>query len=329
MQKELQILKQRLLGSDGDSQTITVYRYTPGKASWGNSRINDSYGSQQELNELIKSDKMDVPFETAFTYVSGKDSTGSTRVIQGTSAIRYYDTDSSEYEQHVLTKNEMYVKEIKVNGIPNREDAWIKFFEIDSSEPFFIATHDNLTYTPDKDLKINRYYAVANNILINRYSGWLTTYEMSAVAMKENGLTEDQILHIRDIYAYQSSSGAEIQTGKGTARYKIPGFEKTILSNFGIDEKTTLNSNTSQIGKDIEDSIILELGEYGLDNTKKSELEVINTNPIFYIELPEQFDFDITNVIADSVLMNVDSYRIKKTNGTKILQINCKRKRCR
>lgn len=319
--------KTKITADDSTQETIIVYRYTPGTASWGNSNIYTSLGSynysQESLKEFVESDKMSISFDTRFKYTKGVDYEGSTTVTQNVGSIRYYDTNAHNYSYYTLTEDEMYLKTIEVNSMPSEEDAWIKFYKLGSSEPFFTATYDNLTYTVDENLKIGSYYAKANNINIHEYSGWKTTYEMCASAMKERGLTENQIINIRNIYKTQESSGAMIYTNNRQATYTITGFEKTRISNFGIYDKTTLNSDVSQIGQDIEDSIVLILGEYGLDSTQTGQLEVVNTNPILYVKLPKQFDFDITSISITGNTMKVDSYKIKKVNGSKILQINC------
>lgn len=308
-----------------------LYRYTPGAETWGNTYINTkslvTY-NQDKLKQFLQDGTMEVPFSTSFRYVEGANKEGNNTLTQDYTTIKLYEPDSNSYSFKTLNSNEMYVKKIEVSSIPERDDAWIKFYNADTKELFFTATSNNLTYEVPANTKIGSYYAETSNILINRYDGWSTIYEMSASAMQESGLTKEKILNIRDINKKQTSSeNANMYTGKDIASYTIVGYEKQNISNFAIASNVTMDSNISQVSQVVSGSIELSLGASGIINTDDiKNLNIVNTNPVFYIKLPNDFDFDITNVSYRSNPINiiVDTWKIKKVNGYKILQITSK-----
>ncbi len=319
--------KTQLYKDKSVAEDYGLHRETTGKDAWGTCYMgtggNGYAYNQDNLNEFIKNDTMELSFSTSFHYVDGIENAGDTTVTQYRGQIAYFNEDTYGNITKTLNNEEMYVKKIKCYGIgPN---GCIRFYDSATKQLFFTATPDNKEYVADESTKIGEYYAVASDAIVNYYQGWTTTYEMCASKLKQNGLTEKQILNIREIYKGHNVAGYHMYRDNQGASYFITGYEKQDLSHFNT-ENNNINANVSETSSEVEDKLTLYMNVRGMDGGTYRNVTVKNTNPTFYISLPNEFDFKISNIQLKNAkdMMYVDNWKIKKVNGNNILQVMCK-----
>lgn len=326
--------KKTVLTSDRPYNVSQVlYRYTPGGHNWGNTGIRTTKSQnsimQQDLTNAIANKKIEVPFDTYFTHVTtGYDVEGDCTISRYNSHVRIYNPSNRTYSFRDFKEGEFCLKSINLTKMPNDEGV-IEFYKEGATNPFFIATNENLSYTvPDGEIIAN-FNMVVKNIQYNRIYGYIrTTYEMNTEKMKQNGMTDDTIKNIRNIYMGQRASGPAYYTEKDSvAGYNISNFEKTKVSHLFLPSNTKIEATAQEIGKKVSGKLYFNIGYDSSISKNLTEMELSATNPILYIRLPDQFDFDIKNVTSNISNLIIDSYKIKKLsslNGTKVLQINCK-----
>ncbi|MBO6243329.1 MAG: hypothetical protein J6O41_02005, partial [Clostridia bacterium] len=318
-----------------------LYLYAPDTHAWANMYLRTEGDKtsliKSDIENFLNNDKLNFCFRTGFSYVSGN--LESVRwTITNQNKLTWYDTVNKTEKSKTMTSEEMYVKEIKVDSFSNVDNAWIKFYKVGEEEPFFTATQENLTYTVPDNMKIGEFYAVANNPLHNNYNGWTTKYEISASKMMENGLSEENIRYMRKITESLNATGSWLNNKTDSANLRILEYEKEPISYFRIAKKSdtlyytrnasTLDASDGDIG--LSKSGNLNLYYQPLNTTIYQNNCIVNTNPTFYIILPNQFDYEITSIGVNNLYnkyrftaeeLKLKSYRIKKVNDTKVLEV--------
>lgn len=320
-----------VLTSDRSYSTSQIlYSYTPGGHNWGNTGISGGTISYKDLINAIENKTMEISFNTTFKHITtGEDVEGDCTIKRYSPNARIYIPSTRTYYNRNFQEGELRLKSIKVPKMPNDEGV-VEFYKEGETEPFFIATNENLSYTiPDEEI-IGDFHMVVKNIQYNRLYNIQTLYEMNTEKMKQNGMTDDTIKHIRNIYMYQTipTSGAPYYTETdGTAAYNISGYEKTKVSHLWLPSDTKIEATAQEIGKNVAGKLKFNIGADSSISNNLTEMQLSATNPILYIRLPDQFDFDIKNVTSSSSNLVIDSYKVKKLdslNGLKVLQVNCK-----
>ena len=302
-------------------ETKGLYSYTPDVHAWGSITINNTISLRQsDLENFLNNDKLGLKFKTILSYNTGELSDESWN-IRSYNGIEWSDNSKSKK----LTEEEMYVKEIKVETMPTDSDAWIRFYKKGETEAFFTATSDNLTYTVPDDTNIGEFYAVANKPLYFNYSGWTTTYELSASKIMENGLSETDIRKMKKITNYAEGSGYWLKNKNMYSNVYVTDYENPAISYFRIATGSTLDADDSNVGQ--KEIANLKIFFQPLNTGMYNNYVISNTNPIFYVILPDQFDYEIQSIEVgnlynyDDKLLTLKNSIIKKVKGKKILEI--------
>ena len=313
--KEEVIEKQSKKVSLNKENSIGLALYTPGTHAWVDVDItakDSSYLEAEDIKNFISTGSIDLTFDA---YIDNDYNEGNKEERDGyinfaVPQITYL-SDEGEIVKRELTANEMRLKSIKPYEYQNENSS--------------IAINDEVIafdseYTIPQGTDINEYTVIMKDFLISEYKKFYPTYTLYA---NELGLSEFELENILTISVDITTSGQWCE-GFGTGTYYNTNSLGNKYSYMEIDTQnydySTNITNTKSEYK------TLKIRMYKNTNViKTEEINVVNENPVFYVQLPSMFTYSNFEVTSSNSQISIDKISLARaTNKQQFLVISCK-----
>ena len=208
---------------------------------------------------------------------------------QGCTTNLRYLSDENTYETMELGADTLRLKKITVSGYDGTW-AYVDFYKVGETEPFFRAEPGNMTYEAPEGEYIGDYYAIFDYMYgkySNSYPKWSAIYTLNIDKLKET-LSDEEIKNIKSITKYQEGSFPAISNRRTEASCDIT--IPSVAARYSYYDMSIegLSSSVGEYGQYKDAKITMKMA----NNTKKTEgLLLLNTNPKFYVDLPDFYDY--------------------------------------
>lgn len=307
------------------SDDVILHSYTPGSNAWINvndneAKIGNSSYSRSDIDSIVldnlKTDgTAEIKADMSITHIAGDPSTEN-GTITVNAPVLTYKADDGELKRITLTANQMKLNKVEKSNSNNITTA---LYNGESTVPF------DTSYTASSD--INSFSLQLTDFLQNtRSCNYYLTYTL---VESELGLTDTELDNIQQISVAYSTSGSPFISGAGS--FTINRKTEAQVNNYSymeldVGDDFDSTSDALNVAEDRVISLNMYKNSTYIYNTSVSQNNVVNVNPIFYVTLPKQFSYEITDIVSndDNIEIDWDNYDEGKTkSGDFYLAIPC------
>ena len=308
-----------------DTRGIEVNDYKPGKNAWikvvaNSNTINNSNKITNEVIESLKNNgTAEIKVDTSLTYMAGQKTT-ETGYINFTAPTIYYKADDGTFKTITLTANQM-----KLNSVSElTPDIFDSYFKEGNNETAFDGSYNVSGNLNKFSIKLVDFLSRGFG---DRYN---LTYTLNKEAL---GLSNTELDNIQNISINFNTSGSSFIEGSET--FIIKKEVKQEINNYSYMELSLGdNFDTTSSQARVAESKTVKLRMYKnqnvLYNTSSSRNNVVNENPVFFVNLPgsgtgkiDYEDFEIKSTNGSVISVDEDEVYIVNVNDEEYLVIPC------